>query len=131
MSEPGVSRRGTAIVLTHSGVNAGAIVVDDLRVTSDSGTLIAAENAAIGIASTVNGSFTLRKADTIATVQAAETERGNDMLTAMAQRHGRQAIDLDALALLERGDRPPAERAAVGRHGVVSCSTEGEGEKRI
>ncbi|MFP5322217.1 MAG: phosphotransferase family protein [Acidimicrobiia bacterium] len=36
----------------------------------------------------------------IATVQAAETERGNDMLTAMAQRHGRQALDLDALALL-------------------------------
>ncbi len=36
----------------------------------------------------------------IATVQAAETERGNDMLTAMAQRHGRQAIDLDALSLL-------------------------------
>lgn len=36
----------------------------------------------------------------IATVQAAETERGNDMLTAMAQRHGRQALELDALALL-------------------------------
>lgn len=36
----------------------------------------------------------------IATVQAAETERGNDMLTAMAQRHGRQAIDLEALSLL-------------------------------
>ena len=36
----------------------------------------------------------------IATMQAAETERGNDMLTAMAQRHGRQAIDLEALALL-------------------------------
>lgn len=36
----------------------------------------------------------------IATVQAAETERGNDMLTAMAQRHGRQALDLDALSLL-------------------------------
>ena len=36
----------------------------------------------------------------IATVLAAETERGNDMLTAMAQRHGRHAIDLDALALL-------------------------------
>jgi hypothetical protein len=37
----------------------------------------------------------------IATVLAANTERGNDMLTAMAQRHGRQAIDLDALALLD------------------------------
>lgn len=36
----------------------------------------------------------------IATVLAAETERGNDMLTAMAQRHGRHAIDLDALSLL-------------------------------
>jgi hypothetical protein len=31
--------------------------------------------ASIGIASTVNGSFTLRKADTIATVQAAYQER--------------------------------------------------------
>ena len=31
--------------------------------------------AAIGIASTVDGSFTLRKADTIATVQAAYRER--------------------------------------------------------
>ena len=37
----------------------------------------------------------------IATVLAEHTERGNDMLTAMAQRHGRQALDLDALALLE------------------------------
>ncbi len=36
----------------------------------------------------------------IATVLAAETERGNDMLTAMAQRHGRHAIDLQALELL-------------------------------
>ena len=36
----------------------------------------------------------------IATMQAEHTERGNDMLTAMAQRHGRQALDLDALALL-------------------------------
>lgn len=36
----------------------------------------------------------------IATVEAVETERGNDMLTAMAQRHGRQALDLDALSLL-------------------------------
>lgn len=36
----------------------------------------------------------------IATVLAAETERGNDMLTAMAQRHGRHAIDLEVLALL-------------------------------
>jgi len=36
----------------------------------------------------------------IATVQAAQTERGDDMLTAMAQRHGRQALDLDALSLL-------------------------------
>jgi hypothetical protein len=37
----------------------------------------------------------------IATVLAEHTERGNDMLTAMAQRHGRQALDLDALALLD------------------------------
>ncbi|MDY7101426.1 MAG: phosphotransferase [Actinomycetota bacterium] len=36
----------------------------------------------------------------IATVAAEQTERGDDMLTAMAQRHGRQALDLDALALL-------------------------------
>jgi hypothetical protein len=35
----------------------------------------------------------------IATVLAAETERGNDMLTRMAQYHGRHALDLDALAL--------------------------------
>ncbi|MEZ5376661.1 MAG: phosphotransferase [Acidimicrobiales bacterium] len=37
----------------------------------------------------------------IATVLAEKTERGDDMLTAMAQRHGRHALDLDALALLE------------------------------
>jgi hypothetical protein len=36
----------------------------------------------------------------IATMLAEETERGNDMLTAMAQRHGRHALDLDALALV-------------------------------
>jgi len=36
----------------------------------------------------------------IATVLAAETERGNDMLTSMAEHHGRHAIDMDALALL-------------------------------
>lgn len=36
----------------------------------------------------------------IATVMAEETERGNDMLTAMAQRHGRHALDMDALSLL-------------------------------
>ena len=36
----------------------------------------------------------------IATILAAETERGNDMLTVMAQRHGRHAIDLDAMQLL-------------------------------
>lgn len=36
----------------------------------------------------------------IATVLAAQTERGDAMLTVMAQRHGRHAIDLDALALL-------------------------------
>ena len=36
----------------------------------------------------------------IATVLAAETERGNAMLTVMAQRHGRPALDLDTLALL-------------------------------
>ncbi len=37
----------------------------------------------------------------IATVLAAKTERGDEMFVAMAQRHGRQAIDLDALALLD------------------------------
>ncbi|WP_420453480.1 phosphotransferase family protein [Ilumatobacter sp.] len=36
----------------------------------------------------------------VATVAAARTERGDDMLTAMAQRHGRQALDLDALSLV-------------------------------
>jgi hypothetical protein len=36
----------------------------------------------------------------IATILAAETERGNDMLTVMAQRHGRHALDLDAMELL-------------------------------
>ena len=36
----------------------------------------------------------------IATVAAARTERGDDMFVAMATRHGRQALDLDALALL-------------------------------
>ena len=36
----------------------------------------------------------------IATILAAETERGNEMLTVMAQRHGRHALDLDALELL-------------------------------
>jgi hypothetical protein len=36
----------------------------------------------------------------IATILAAETERGNDMLTVMAQRHGRHAIDLDSMGLL-------------------------------
>lgn len=36
----------------------------------------------------------------IATVAAAQTERGDDMLTAMAQRHGRQALDLEALTLV-------------------------------
>ena len=37
----------------------------------------------------------------IATILAAETERGNRMLTTMAQRHGRHAIDLQALDLLQ------------------------------
>jgi hypothetical protein len=37
----------------------------------------------------------------IATIFAAETERGNDMLTAMAQRHSWHAIDLDAISLLQ------------------------------
>ena len=37
----------------------------------------------------------------IATVAAAQTDRGDDMLTAMAQRHGRQAPDLDALGLVD------------------------------
>lgn len=36
----------------------------------------------------------------IATVYAEETERGNDMLTAMGNRHGRHALDLDATSLL-------------------------------
>lgn len=36
----------------------------------------------------------------IATILAAETERGNEMLTVMGQRHGRHALDLDALDLL-------------------------------
>ncbi len=36
----------------------------------------------------------------IATVAAAQTDRGDDMLTAMAQRHGRQALDLNALDLI-------------------------------
>jgi hypothetical protein len=36
----------------------------------------------------------------IATILAAETERGNEMLTVMAQRHGRHALDLQALELL-------------------------------
>ena len=36
----------------------------------------------------------------IATILAAETERGNDMLTVMGQRHGRHAIELEALDLL-------------------------------
>jgi len=36
----------------------------------------------------------------IATVYAQETDRGNDMLTAMGNRHGRHALDLQAIALL-------------------------------
>jgi hypothetical protein len=36
----------------------------------------------------------------IATILAAETERGNDMLTTMGQRHGRHALDLESLSLL-------------------------------
>jgi hypothetical protein len=36
----------------------------------------------------------------IATILAAQTERGDQMLTVMAQRHGRHAIDLDAAGLL-------------------------------
>lgn len=36
----------------------------------------------------------------IATVYAEETERGNDMLTAMGNRHGRHALDLAATDLL-------------------------------
>lgn len=36
----------------------------------------------------------------VATLQAAQTERGDDMFTAMAARHGRQAHDLEALDLL-------------------------------
>lgn len=37
----------------------------------------------------------------IATILAAETERGNEMLTVMAARHGRHALDLDSMALLD------------------------------
>ncbi|MCB0985435.1 MAG: phosphotransferase [Ilumatobacter sp.] len=36
----------------------------------------------------------------IATIMAAQTERGDQMLTVMGQRHGRHALDLDAMALL-------------------------------
>ena len=36
----------------------------------------------------------------IATILAAQTERGDAMLTVMAQRHGRHALDLDAMELL-------------------------------
>ena len=36
----------------------------------------------------------------IATILAAQTERGDEMLTVMAQRHGRHALDLDALGSL-------------------------------
>lgn len=36
----------------------------------------------------------------IATILAAQTERGDQMLTVMAQRHGRHALDLAALELL-------------------------------
>ena len=36
----------------------------------------------------------------VATILAAETERGNEMLTVMGQRHGRHAIDLGALDLV-------------------------------
>ena len=36
----------------------------------------------------------------IATMMAAQTERGDQMLTVMGQRHGRHALDLDALELL-------------------------------
>jgi Phosphotransferase enzyme family len=36
----------------------------------------------------------------IATVMAAQTERGDAMLTVMGQRHGRHALDLNALELL-------------------------------
>jgi thiamine kinase-like enzyme len=37
----------------------------------------------------------------IATILAAETDRGNDMLTLMAARAGRHALDLDSMALLD------------------------------
>lgn len=36
----------------------------------------------------------------IATLMAAQTERGDEMLTVMAQRHGRHALDLDVLGVL-------------------------------
>jgi hypothetical protein len=36
----------------------------------------------------------------IATILAAQTERGDEMLTVMAQRHGRHALDLDARGAL-------------------------------
>ena len=36
----------------------------------------------------------------IATILAAQTERGDRMLTVMGQRHGRHALELDALGAL-------------------------------
>ncbi len=36
----------------------------------------------------------------IATILAAQTERGDEMLTVMAQRHGRHALDLEARGAL-------------------------------
>jgi hypothetical protein len=37
----------------------------------------------------------------IATILAAETERGNDLLTLMAARHGRHALDLESMSLVD------------------------------
>jgi hypothetical protein len=37
----------------------------------------------------------------IATIVAAETDRGNDLLTLMTARHGRQVLDLESMALLD------------------------------
>ena len=38
--------------------------------------------------------------DIVAAMFVAQTERGDEMFAAMASRHARHAIDLDALALL-------------------------------
>ena len=49
--------------------------------------------AAIGIASTVNGSFSLRKADTVATVQAAYRERWQASRRNIAELHSDDIVN--------------------------------------